>query len=71
MRIAIISLPQVNTPVQGIMTNLNGWWAHPEILEQWAGGCKVEYDSEFPSRENRVLISYCQCMAQFYRENAL
>lgn len=71
MKTAIISLPETNTPIQGILTNLNGYWSHPEVLEQWAGACKVLFDEDFLARESRVLISYHECMTQFYRDNAL
>jgi len=71
MKIAIVSLPQVNTPVQELLTNLNGYWHCPELLAQWAGACKIEYDGDFTKRADRVLVSYQECMAQFYRDNAL
>jgi hypothetical protein len=71
MKIAIISLPQINTPVQGFLTNLNGWWSCPEVLEQWAGAYKVVYDEDIENRESGILTSYHKCIAQFYKENAL
>jgi len=70
-KVAIISLPRVNTPVQGILTNLNGYWHNPEILAQWAGACKIVYDDDYEEKSTRILADYTACMAEFYRDNAL
>jgi hypothetical protein len=72
MRVAIISLPQVNTPVQGILNNLNGYWFPPHVLEHWAGACKVVYDeATFEELRSKIIDSHTLCMQQFYRDNAL
>lgn len=72
--IAFLSLPKVNTPVDGVFTNLNGYWVPPVfVISQWCGVCSVEYESEkqFAARKEQVLDSYNNCLKQFYMENAL
>lgn len=72
MSIAIVSLPKTNTPVQGILNNLNGYWQAPEfVLEQWSGACKVDVSEDMEQRIQATLESYRICLTQFYRENAL
>ncbi len=73
VKIAIISLPPTNTPVQGVFNNLNGYWVCPYILEQWAGACKTSYVYElsWEPLQEAILKSYNDCMDQFYRDNAL
>lgn len=74
MKIAIISLPDVNTPVQGTFNNMNGYWNPPSCVNSfWVNACEIKYTTEeqFEKDKAEVEKSYMEMVSQFYRDNAL
>ena len=71
--VAMISLPEVLIPQDG-MANLNGYWNPPDfVLEFWASACYIQYFGEVDYLQKKELVykSFMECISQFYRDNAL
>ena len=73
MNIALIALPNINTPTQDAFCNLHGYWNPPEfVMEFWASSCKIEYFGEDAYEIKKVIVckSYMEAIKQFYKDNA-
>jgi len=74
MKIAIIKLPNINTPTSSVFQNLHGYWNPPEcIISFWSTGCIIEYisDEDYIIKSEIIKNSYLETIFQFYRDNAL
>lgn len=74
MQIAIVTLPAINTPINGKFRNLHGFWNSPEfILSFCVNLALIEYfnEEDYVIKREIIRMSYEDCINQFYRENAL
>jgi len=74
MKIAMIPLSSLNTPVEGTFSNLHGYWTPPTyVFSFWLTGCKIEYinDTDYNSKKQEIQESYENCVKQHYVDNAL
>lgn len=70
--VAMITLPKVMIPQDG-MVNLHGYWTPPDfVLEFWGSACYILYhgDKDYDEKKSSIHKSYMECIAQFYRDNA-
>ena len=67
--IGSIRLPDFNTAVDGIFTNLHGWWEPPEeVLVFWSTSCYVKYDPDtFEAVKKKVIDSYMEAVWDYWK----
>lgn len=73
-RLAIIQLPDINTPTQGAFKNMHGFWKPPDYVHEfWATAAIIYFSSEadYQNKKDETIASYLAIVKTFYSENAL
>lgn len=73
-RLALVRLPEINTPVQGVLNNLHGYWEPPSFVKEfWAAGALFCFrdEGDYCIKAEDVRESYLEAIKLFYRDNAL
>lgn len=72
--LALLKLPEVNTPTQGVFNNLHGYWQPPTfVMEFWATGAAFHFidDADYHDKSEKILSSYLNAIKLYYRDHAL
>ena len=58
-KLALLKLPEANTPTQGVFKNLHGYWQPPEfVIEFWATGSSFRFTNEIDYQQKAEEIQH-------------